>query len=232
MKAKLTIRKAKSPGGRDPQHNNEGEIGDELEEDKQLKQIPNTLVVNKKGIRLARANMSNTTAFFGRKARSNSPKDPGPIKLEAGSRQQIYKHHSPLGTKSPTNETLKFKEESPFPIAPADITNFAAITAKQPPAAKTQRLKMSPERVQQLGGILHVGGSSNSPRGQRFQPFEPEETKALKALARKKRQLNEELWEAAENGDVIKISRLLEPYLLTFLFIYLIIKIELIKVIP
>ncbi len=214
MKGKLTIRKSRSPGGRDPPVN-EGEIGDELEEDKQRKQIPNTLVVNKKGIRLARADLSNTTAFFGRKARSNSPKEVGPIKLNPNLRQQIYKHHSPVGAKNaspPAETTRAIKEERTFPV---DLYGggVGTLATKIPvPPPKTQRLKMSPERAQQLGGIVHVGGGTNSPRaGGRFQPFEPEETKALKALARKKRQLNEELWEAAENGDVVKISRLLEP---------------------
>ena len=211
MKGKFTIRKSRSPNSRDPQPSNEGEVGDEQEDDRQSKQIPNTLVVNKKGVRLARADLSNTTALFGRKARSNSPKESGPIKASPNVRQQVFKHHSPIPAKNPTAETSRPKEDNPFPLSPIEMPNQGGVIAKQA-MAKTHRLKMSPERAQQIGGMLNVGGGGkDSPHSGRFQAFEPEETKALKALARKKRQLNEELWEASENGDVVKISRLLEP---------------------
>jgi len=214
MKNKFTIRKSRSPGAREPA-SNEGEVGDEQDEDKQRKQIPNTLVVNKKGTRLARADLSNTTAFFGRKARSNSPKEMGPIKLNTHIRQQVYKHQSPTGTRNPAAETSRKKEEdSSTGEDPNSGDHHKYVVSPKP--AKTQRIKLSPERIQGLGGILH-GTQANSPRpAARFQPFEPEETKALKALARKKRQLNEELWEASGNGDVIKVARLLEPYMTCF----------------
>eukprot|EP00826_Nyctotherus_ovalis_P006998 TRINITY_DN11711_c0_g1_i7.p1 TRINITY_DN11711_c0_g1~~TRINITY_DN11711_c0_g1_i7.p1 ORF type:complete len:181 (+),score=33.29 TRINITY_DN11711_c0_g1_i7:165-707(+) len=44
---------------------------------------------------------------------------------------------------------------------------------------------------------------------------ETEETKALRLFAKKKHQLNKDLWEAAENGDLVKIAQLLEPYVHT-----------------
>ena len=52
-----------------------------------------------------------------------------------------------------------------------------------------------------------------SPRATGATQFaKPTEADLLKALARKKRKLNEELWDAASNGDVAAISRLLDQY--------------------
>ncbi len=217
MKSRIPAKKARSPRAGDT-GNHDDEIDDDLEDDRQHKQVPNTLVVSKKGTRLARADLSNTAAFFGRKARSNSPKEGAPARLNTNMRQPIYKKcHSPAAAgHNQVAETARPRQDEPDEPTPA--ANIAikygtlskASHSPSPPHTATTRNRASPTLTQR---------TQASPRpATRFQAFEPEETKALKALARKKRQLNEDLWDAASNGDLVKLSRLLEPYLQRGLF--------------
>ncbi len=191
----MPVRKSRSPRGH-VAPSNEGEIADDLDEDRQ---IPNAFVINRKGVRLARADLSNTPAFFGRKARSNSPKGGADLQLNTHIRLQALhqsgkKSRSPVGTYREDADSSSGSGNPP----PHDlIIRFA----KSPAAAKTKP-PASPGFLQRL---------QNSEDSKTHQPEQSEEVKALKALARKKRQLNEELWEAAADGDLVRIGQLLEP---------------------
>jgi hypothetical protein len=208
--SKMATRKSKSPSHNTS--NNEGDIGDDQEEDKQTKQVPNTLIVNKKGVRPTRAVLPITTTHFTRKARSNSPKESSTVKINpATSQHTANKCRSPQNV-SPRAIDIPKKKEGELSVKEGSThkeNSKYGITTK---ILRANQGKGSPDRSPANSDAAQ-NRHAKSPRPvQKFQPFDSEETKALKAIAKKKHQLNEELWEAAGDGDLVKISRLLEPY--------------------
>jgi len=124
----------------------------------------------------------NAIKLMARKAHSNSPKE---VSAKSGKNyRNINKYQSPI----PRNH-------SPFEIYRNKVTEVNLFGNKRP---KTKH-KLSPEPSRFL--------RRDSPHSS-----ETEEAKALKLFGKKRHQLNKDLWEAAENGDLVKIAQLLEPY--------------------
>jgi hypothetical protein len=122
-----------------------------------------------------------TVGFMGRKACSNSPK--GVSAKNGKNYRNINKYQSPI----PRNH-------SPFEVYRNKVTEVNLFGNRKP---KTKH-KLSPEPSRFL--------RRESPRSSGT-----EEAKALKLFAKRRHQLNKDLWEAAENGDLVKIAQLLEP---------------------
>lgn len=161
----------------------EDELIEELEDTRHKRQLPNAFLVNKKPGRKEKA---EAVGFVVRKARSNSPK--GLSAKNGKNYRNIGKYQSPIPRK-----------HSPFEVYKSKITEVNLIANKRisPP-------KIYNERSPDQGHVLRKDSSPRLP--------ETEEAKALKLFAKRRHQLNKDLWEAAENGDLVKISQLLEPY--------------------
>ena len=125
-----------------------------------------------------------------RKVRSNSPKESGPVKINASIRQHIFVQHSPF-----PNNKQNIKETTTKPI-PSKITRNHL-------SNKTAQSKTSTGHDCKLAKVICGRGESKSPHEKII--FKDEESKNIR-----KEQLNEELLEAAENGDIVKITRLLD----------------------
>eukprot|EP00826_Nyctotherus_ovalis_P025775 TRINITY_DN1_c1698_g1_i1.p1 TRINITY_DN1_c1698_g1~~TRINITY_DN1_c1698_g1_i1.p1 ORF type:complete len:190 (+),score=39.93 TRINITY_DN1_c1698_g1_i1:51-620(+) len=189
MKARITIRKSRSPS-----KGSEGDISDE--EEKHYTKVPTPFFVHKKAPRILQNNSADKArGGVERKARSSSPKQ---VLTKNTVQSRGRMHQSPIQrTNSPAISRAK------------PLNTSKTKKAQSPYGAKN---KMSPGRTQLRMGPEHKQVAKNtSPLPGRTQLLESDEVAALKALARKKRVVNKALWEAAENGDIVKITQLLEP---------------------
>jgi len=169
MKTKFALRKHKSPEFRTAKTEQKENVRSNT------KASQNTLISNKPYI-LTKGKMK---MIFGRKARSNSPKENISIKLNEIIKKQMSKHHSPT-TNNSQGDNSRNKELS--------VNKLQNMTIKKSPVGKSISLQRT----------------RNSSK---FQSIKTEESK--KEIAKS----NEELWEAAETGNITKISQLLNPYL-------------------
>ena len=184
MKAKFAMHKSRSPPKFDFSH--EGEVIEEFDDGKQRRQIPNIFLVNKKPGRLTRNGTSNVTSPLYRKVRSNSPRI-NPQKSTPNLKQPTN-YHSPICKQ---NQPLEVSRNKGININTSYKTK-GRVSRKGSPDIEKQRAK------------------ANSPRLGHC--AENEEIKALKVFAKRKHKLNKELWEAAENGNLAKITQLLDEY--------------------
>jgi hypothetical protein len=173
MKAKLALEKHTSPGFRTAKGDQKENVEDNT------KTLQNTLTSSKGHI----LTKGKVKMIFERKARSNSPKENIPIKLNEIIHKQMSKHNSP-GTNNSDGENSRNKELS--------VTKLQNMT-----------LKRSPMNLKKSSKLISLQRTRNSPK---FQSIKTEEYK--KQIAKN----NEELWEAAETGNLSKISQLLDPY--------------------
>lgn len=191
MRTRIIIRKSRSPS-----KGSEGDVSDE--EEKHHTKVPTPFFVHKKAPRVLQTHTNADKARGGveRKARSSSPKQ-ALAKNTVQSRGRM--HQSPIQrTNSPAISRAK-------PLN----TSKTEKKAQSPYRAKT---KMSPGRTQlRMGPEYKQVAKNTSPLPGRTPILESDEVAALKVLARKKRVVNKALWEAAENGDIVKITQLLEP---------------------
>jgi len=178
MKQRLGNRKYNSPQTRNQRC--EEDLKDEDLEENEFKRVPSAFVTGRSRGRLARVDLSNTNAFFGRNARSNSPKEIDP---------------SLLATK--VHEKQKNKKSPPRTARENSNINKIQKGNKQ---LESKIRNTSNEHIQNLK-------RHNSP-----EPFEVNIEKA-KDIERKKKILNEALWEAAEKGNLEQIRKLLESYI-------------------
>lgn len=181
------------------QRHNE-EIGDDQEEEKQLRQIPNSLEITRKGVQEILKHspkaVNKPIAILSRITRCKSPNNL--MKIASLKSQLTRKNLSPVGL---SKKIPCFSPSKKLDLTiENDSSKFKNKTANKSPTS----LNRSQEKYNK---------DSKSPRQVKgIQLFKPEQEQALKNLARKKRKLNQELWNAASNGDVITINRLLEPY--------------------
>lgn len=189
MRAKGAIHKSRSPARHDLIH--EEEPLEELEGERYHRQIPNAFHINKKPGRLGKNDIMRLLA---RKARSNSPK--GTSANNVYNSKHTSKHQSPFARKNSPLEVFKNRG--------TDVNT----------SNKMGKLRVSPPKT-------HGKMSPDFDRtGRKESPFktnqESEEVKALRLIAKKRHQLNKDLWEAAESGDLVKITQLLDPYFCIF----------------
>jgi len=170
---------------------NDCEVPEEFTDGVNSKHTPNALIINKKRVKLTRNRLGQVTTLFKRKARSNSPKEESLIKDKA---KQSNNHKSPNRRNSPVgvstdgswNRALysSGKDKKTGSKSPG-VYKKAASNSKNLPGQSTHKAKM----------------------GTCPKPIE----ESSKYIAQKKQKLNEELWEASENGDLAKITQLLKP---------------------
>jgi len=176
---------------RSPSKGSEGDISDE--EEKHYTKAPTPFFVNKKAPRILQTNVEKMKKEIERKARSNSPKQ-GLVKKVL--KTQNRTNQSPLPRKNP-------------PITSHSRALDTSNTEKRVRSPYRTQTKMGQERGYMKVGSEHKLQKNTSPHTGKL--LESDEMTALKILARKKRLVNKALWEAAENGDIVKITQLLEP---------------------
>ena len=209
------------------------EIIDDQEDEKDGRKNLNAYVINKKSPREVRVlpppqQHAKQIALTGRFARSKSPRNEG--KGHALAPAQPYSPHpnegfrhiprrlSPQGVNArPLNSPLNKLGD----VTMYDNSNNNSPNPHDNDFKTPRKFKITTNRGQDRLAAT-ARRLDLSPRGTTPVPQKKNETKKeitkedqiLKEFARRKRQLNEDLWEAASNGDIIKISRLLEPYAL------------------
>ena len=176
MKSKLPNRKCRSP---QIQRQNQEEI--ELDK-KENNQMPNGFVIIKRRDRLARADLSNTKAFFGRTSRSKSPNEIDPAEI-------VFGHKKCRKSKKSPPKTSRQELDKAIPEPYKENKNGSPSEY-----IKILKRRKSPE-------LLIRPTEENK---------DPKNNKELNDLIKKKKELNEALWEAAEEGDTSKITKLLE----------------------
>jgi len=158
---------------------------DELGENIGYKPIPNILSLKGVNKIFMKAKLINGKLKFERKARSNSPKESGSIKVKGNIKQHILKQHSPNSQK----HLMKGK-----------------IVTRNGVLYSAAQFKSNAESNCKLGKVIYTRGASNSPQAEYYSM--PED---FKGLTSKRNKLNEELLEEAESGNTMKIMQLLKP---------------------
>lgn len=196
MKGKKTITKAHSPTR--IESSSEEDIIDE--DEKNHIKIPDEFTTNNVSNRVIRLSNNRQKGPIERKARSNSPRQ-GLARKDIKDREKI--NRSPIPRK-----------ESPLTHLHTKISNTTKTsTSNSRQSPLRTKTKISPERTKNRvsPGRNQLIKKSSSPHPATAHALESKETSALRMLAKKKRQLNKELWEASENGNLLKITQLLEP---------------------
>lgn len=185
MKARLTLRKNGSPGFRIPKREQKENLVENA-----AKASSNTFFSTAKE-QIPKAVQPAVKMVFGRKARSSSPKENASVKLSEMLRR-ISKRHSPAGNSNSQGENSRNRKNAELSIS----------------KSQNMTLKRSPVAIKRSSKLISLQKTRNSPK---FQSIKTEAPKGPKHVVRAKHNFNEELWEAAEAGDVAKISQLLEP---------------------
>jgi hypothetical protein len=207
------------------------ELIEDQEDEKDGRKNLNAYVINKKcpkEVRVLPPSQQNVKqiALTGRFARSKSPRNegnglgiapshPNSPRINEGFRH-VPRRLSPQGPNTrPVNSPLsKFGDLTMY-----DNTNSSSPGAHDNDLKNPREFKITTNRGQDRLAAT-ARRLDNSPRGSPSPPPNKKteqkkeiskEEQILKEFARRQRQLNEDLWEAASNGDIIKIARLLEP---------------------
>ena len=160
------------------------------------KVLPSILSSNSRTKAAIKVKLSDPKTKFERKARSNSPKESTSIKINTNLKQRIFKHHSP-STKSAKQEVPKTATHKPI-----SNNTIAHGIPRNDSANKINKSKLSSEGIAAKKNSTKVG--NKSPHGIK--------KNISNKLSQKKIDINEDLWEAAGNGDIEKITKLLSQY--------------------